>query len=195
MDLIGGKNKGSVLGKKSKNLNMTGNLPTEIDPWIVEHLSLCAKREWVSEELDKKIDSDLANEKFKNLRKQADEATGIMFEHKQKISKAPRPSEIEQLRTAVTGWSGWFRKIFFSLIFFIMGSGGTAIWNYSALNSKVENLCVLVNELKESISQSRKNQKLIEKKIEFHRALLKSHFRGVAMPASEEETLVRKKPE
>lgn len=159
---------------ESPSVVMALPVPKSVDPWIVNQLDKRARRSWAGRELDKKADKDWVLERFSSLQREADSTKSTIREYKGKISAAPKRYEMEDLKGTLTGWSGWFRKSVVAVIIFIVGSIGTVGWNYSALNSKVEEASNTVTDTKKSIEAIEDSQAMLEQKMELIQKLLEN---------------------
>jgi predicted nucleic acid-binding Zn-ribbon protein len=152
--------------KKNSELNDTGMIRATIDPVLMRYLDKFAKTNWVKAELKKKVNEDVYNLRFSALEKEAESTQQLMSEHKGKLSAAPKRHEMNKLETEITGWSGWLRRTVIGVILFLIGTGGVAVWNYSALNSQVEVTNKTIESLAESIKSIGQSQVHLERKFE-----------------------------
>jgi len=155
-----------------REMDDTGVFVSKLDPVVVDYLAKFARARWVQNELEKKVNGEVYKLQFETIKKDISSLNSIVSEHKTKISKAPKRYEMVKLETTLTGWSGGFKKLVFGFVFFLVGAGSTAVWNYSALNSKVDVTTEDVRKMSISIDELKKTQKSLEEKVVFYKSAL-----------------------
>jgi len=149
--LFGGRSGlGRTVSRDSDHdLRNTGVLaPSKIDAWVVDQFgrrvkySFCektrAKKQSDCERaMEKKADISWIKLKDKQIEKDLMEIKRMFDITREKVSLAPKSMEVTELRTVVSDWSKWFRRSMIGVIVFLVTTGGAAMWQYSALSSKV----------------------------------------------------------
>ena len=162
---------------KNKELDDTGVYAASLDPMVFDYLAKFARLRWTKEELDKKVNKEAYELQIESIKNETKSLKDLVSEHKGKISKAPKRHEITELKSTLTGWSGWFRKSVFGFIFFLVGVGSTAIWEYSVLNSKVENVDENIKKMSKSINELKDTQENLQEKIRFYKSALRYNMK------------------
>lgn len=161
--------------RKMNPSDITGVIPTNIDPWIIDQFSRYVKEERFLREMSEKADDDWVKEKFRGLERENENNLKEIKEHKNKISLIPKPKEIEGIKKTMSGWEDWFRKIVIGVAFLVIGSGSAVVWNYSALHSKVEMTCENVKKISISVREIQKAQIELNNKFEFYKKRFKQN--------------------
>lgn len=142
---------------------------TVVEPWVIEQLSKRPEESWVRDQLQGFYSKELLDLKLESLRSEmnvrlmaleadADDTQRVVIEQRGKWSKAPKRHEVDDLKTAVTGWSAWFRRIIVGVIIFLVGTGGMVVWKYAELN-------VMMHESEKSMNKMVDENKELQNKI------------------------------
>jgi len=175
---------------KRANLSETSDAgtPSVIDPWIISQFGKYARQTWVTDKLSDIYTKDVIdlklgslekslNSRLDSLEKDSDNTQRVFVEQRGKWSLIPKRHEVEDLKTAVTGWSSWFRRVIIGVILFLVGTGGTAVWQYAELNMAVgaarnetDKVLKDYNELKIIQEEQRKTMEFMKTIIQNQRA-------------------------
>ena len=136
---------------KRSSLSETSEVaaPSAVDPWVITQLGKCARQSWVADKLTDVYNKDVVDlklaslesrilAKLDSLERTTDDTQRVFVEQRGKWSLAPKRHEVDDLKTAVTGWSSWFRRIIVGIIVFLIGTGGMAVWQYATLTISLE---------------------------------------------------------
>lgn len=165
------------MSKKKEMKTTTLTSPaTSVEPWVVEQLSKRPKESWVRDQLQSYYSKELLDLKLESIRNEvnmrllalesdADDTQQVVIEQRGKWSKAPKRHEVDDLKTAVVGWSSWFRRTIVGVILFLVGTGGVVVWKYAELNVLVAESNKKTEELIEEMRIMRSQQIQMEKQL------------------------------
>ena len=141
---------------------------TTVEPWVIDQLGKRPKEALVRDQLQGFYNKEMLDLKLESMQKEfsnrlqalesdADDTQRVVIEQRGKWSKIPKRHEVDDLKTAVIGWSMWFRRVIVGVILFLVGTGGMAVWNYASLDAQVAVLVVgmeKVSQQNETLQQS-----------------------------------------
>lgn len=167
------------MSKKKKELKTTTltSPASGVEPWVVEQLSKRPKESWVRDQLQAYYSKEMLDLKLEALRNEmnarltaleadADDTQRVVIEQRGKWSKAPKRHEVDDLKTAVTGWSAWFRRTLIGVILFLVGTGSVTVWKYAELSVLLGESNKRVNELVGALKESEATQAQMEKQLD-----------------------------
>lgn len=152
-----------------------------VEPWVIEQLSKRPKETWVRCQLESFYNKEILDLKLDSIKKEldsrlrtlevgSDDTQRVFIEQRGKWSKVPKRHEMEELKSSVTGWSAWFRRMIVGVILFLVGTGGMAMWQYAVLNTQVG----VVEREMEKVSKENERLKVAQEKLEESVDLLSS---------------------
>jgi hypothetical protein len=95
-------------------------------------------KDWIVQELGKKVDKDWILRELTRLQIVSEKNEQLVREAQDATQSFARPSDLSELRGTTSSLSRWIRGGLIALLSFTISVGGTALWQYSAMYTRLE---------------------------------------------------------